>query len=71
MPKNWGGLAFISTPSNFRIHGPLPDCWRFTEHGLRALFLNNFEILELNILETPDRPLTPLQYTLVVKKISQ
>lgn len=27
-----GGLAFVTTPFNFRIHGPLPDCWRFTEY---------------------------------------
>ena len=29
-----GGKLFLSVPFNFRIHGPLPDCWRFTEHGL-------------------------------------
>lgn len=62
-----GGLAFISTPFNFRIHGPLPDCWRFTEHGLRELF-KDFEILELRALETDDRFLMPIQYTLVAKK---
>lgn len=61
-----GGLAFVSVPFNFRIHGPLPDCWRFTEHGLRALF-NKFEILELNSLEAEDRFLAPIHYTLVVK----
>ena len=33
-----GGRLFLSVPFNFRIHGPLPDCWRFTEHGLRAMF---------------------------------
>src|SRR6266853_3282718 len=49
-----GGFLFGSTPFNFRIHGPLPDCWRFTEHGLRALF-KDFEIFELNQVETPDR----------------
>lgn len=61
------GLAFISTPYNFRIHGPLPDCWRFTEHGLRELF-KNFEIIELASLETELRWLMPLQYTLIAKK---
>src|SRR2546423_7517865 len=30
-----GGMLFVTVPFNFRIHGPLPDCWRFTEHGLR------------------------------------
>lgn len=63
-----GGIAFVSTPFNFRIHGPLPDCWRFTEHGLRELF-KSFEILELKSLEAPDRFLMPIQYTLVAKKL--
>lgn len=62
-----GGLAFVSAPFNFRIHGPLPDCWRFTEHGLRALF-KNFDIVELKALETDDRFLMPTHYTLIVKK---
>jgi SAM-dependent methyltransferase len=61
------GIAFVSVPFNFRIHGPLPDCWRFTEHGLRALF-NNFEIVELNALETKHRFLMPVHYTLIARK---
>jgi SAM-dependent methyltransferase len=62
-----GGMVFASTPFNFRIHGPLPDCWRFTEHGLRAL-LRRFEIVELNSLETSDRALMPIHYTVVARK---
>jgi SAM-dependent methyltransferase len=61
-----GGLAFLSSPFNFRIHGPLPDCWRFTEHGWRVLF-KDFEIVELVGLES-DRFLAPIHYTLVVRK---
>lgn len=61
------GIVFSSTPFNFRIHGPLPDCWRFTEHGLRALF-KDFEILELTPLENQDRFLMPTHYTLVARK---
>lgn len=61
------GILFVSTPYNFRIHGPLPDCWRFSEHGLRAL-LKDFNILELNSIETNDRPLMPIQYTVVAQK---
>lgn len=64
-----GGLAFVSAPFNFRIHGPLPDCWRFTEHGLRALF-KNFEIVELKGLEDDNRFLMPTHYTLIVRKTS-
>lgn len=62
-----GGFLFLSVPFNFRIHGPLPDCWRFTEHGLRTL-LKKFTILELNAIETPDRPLMPIHYTVVAQK---
>ncbi|MEX2014760.1 MAG: methyltransferase domain-containing protein [Candidatus Saccharimonadales bacterium] len=62
-----GGLALISVPFNFRIHGPLPDCWRFTEHGLRALF-KDFEIIQLTPLESQNRFLMPIHYTLIVKK---
>jgi SAM-dependent methyltransferase len=62
-----GGIMAVSTPFNFRIHGPLPDCWRFTIHGLRALFAD-FEILSLDALETPDRDLMPIHYTLIARK---
>jgi hypothetical protein len=61
------GFLFLSVPFNLRIHGPLPDCWRFTEHGLRAL-LTEFTVLELNAIETPDRPLMPIHYTVVAQK---
>lgn len=63
-----GGLVFASSPFNFRIHGPLPDCWRFTEHGWKALF-KNFEILEINSLETADRFLMPIHYTLIARNV--
>jgi len=62
-----GGIFFLSTPFNFRIHGPLPDCWRFTEHGLRAL-LSGFKIVELKEMPTPDRDLMPIHYTVVAEK---
>jgi hypothetical protein len=62
-----GGLAAVSCPFNFRIHGPLPDCWRFSEHGLRCLF-RRFEIVELTALETPGRPLMPIHYTLIARR---
>ena len=64
-----GGLAFVTVPFNFRIHGPLPDCWRFTEHGLRALF-KDWGIVELEAIETLDRFLMPVHYTLVAKKLT-
>jgi SAM-dependent methyltransferase len=62
-----GGHLILTVPFNLRIHGPLPDCWRFTEHGLRAL-LRNFTDLELEAVETPDRPLMPIHYTVVAER---
>ena len=62
-----GGVAFVTTPFNFRIHGPRPDCWRFTEDGLRALFAQ-FDIQELNALEDADRFLMPIHYSLIARK---
>ena len=62
-----GGMLFASTPFNFRIHGPLPDCWRFTRHGLQAL-LKDFDLVALDEVETPGRPLAPIHYTVVAQR---
>ena len=62
-----GGIACVTTPCNFMIHVPSPDCWRFTEQGLRELF-KYFTIEELQPLETPGRPPFPIQYTLIARK---
>jgi SAM-dependent methyltransferase len=65
------GLALISVPFNFRIHGPLPDCWRISEHGLKSIFSakRGFQIVTLTALEDEDRFLMPIHYTLTVRKI--
>ena len=63
----WGGTLLMSTPFDFRIHGPLPDCWRFTEHGIKAL-LKDFKIVEIKALENEARFLMPVHYTTVAKK---
>mgnify|MGYP001238904538 CR=1 FL=1 len=62
-----GGIAITSTPCNFRIHGPLPDCWRFTEHGLKQLF-KNFVNIEIGTVDTENRDLFPVHYTLIAYK---
>lgn len=56
-----GGVLVLSSPLNWRIHGPVPDCWRFTEHGYKVL-LKDFDDLEIDSLETPDRDLFPIHY---------
>ncbi|HLP47642.1 MAG TPA: methyltransferase domain-containing protein [Candidatus Kapabacteria bacterium] len=62
-----GGMLLLSVPFNFRIHGPLPDCWRFTEHGLISL-LKKFEIIEIDGIETRNRWLMPVCYTVIARK---
>ena len=61
-----GGVALFTTPLNARIHGPIPDCWRFTEFGLNIL-MKDFEIIWFNKLETISRNLFPLHYGIIVK----
>jgi SAM-dependent methyltransferase len=60
------GYLLLSSPLNLRIHGPIPDCWRFTEHGYKSL-LRDFDIVEIDILETPGRDLFPLHYNVLAK----
>ncbi|HEY4963521.1 MAG TPA: methyltransferase domain-containing protein [Candidatus Saccharimonadales bacterium] len=62
-----GGRIYVSTPYNFRIHGPLPDNWRFTEHGLRILF-SDFSVVDVVSLEDNHRFLMPVHYTTRVIK---
>lgn len=61
-----GGYLLVSAPLNFRIHGPSPDCWRFTEHGWMVL-LKDFDILDIDIMETEDRELFPVKYNILSK----
>ena len=61
-----GGYLLLSAPLNWRIHGPIPDCWRITEFGWRVL-LKDFEILEIDKLDTPGRNLFPIHYNILVK----
>jgi SAM-dependent methyltransferase len=61
-----GGYLLLSAPLNWRIHGPIPDCWRFTEHGWKVL-LKDFDIIEISSLETPDRELFPIHYCLLAQ----
>jgi len=63
----FNGTLLLSTPFDFRIHGPLPDCWRFTEHGLRAL-LAQFSRVDITPLENEGRFLMPFHYTTVARK---
>jgi SAM-dependent methyltransferase len=61
-----GGYVLFSAPLNWRIHGPAPDCWRFTEFGWKVL-LKDFDIIEIDKLDTPDRNLFPIKYNVLAK----
>lgn len=56
------GVVLATTPYNFRIHGPLPDCWRFSIHGLKELF-KKFQSVQIMELEDENRFLAPIHYT--------
>lgn len=62
-----GGLLVASSPFNFRIHGPLPDNWRFSEHGWRVL-LRDFKDIEILADEDKDRFLMPVHYVVYARK---
>ncbi|MCS3769173.1 SAM-dependent methyltransferase [Aeromonas hydrophila] len=61
------GILLLTTPFNFRIHGPLPDCWRFTEHGINAL-LKEFTSISITSVEDDMRFLMPYHYTTIAIK---
>lgn len=66
-----GGIFLATSPLNFRIHGPLPDNWRITEHGWRVL-LKPFRDFRITEIEDPDRFLFPIHYQVrAVKHLHQ
>jgi SAM-dependent methyltransferase len=56
------GLLIASAPFNFRIHGPLPDCWRISLHGWKQL-LRAFSSVDVRSVDTSERDLMPIHYT--------
>jgi SAM-dependent methyltransferase len=64
-----GGKLYISVPYQFRIHGPLPDCWRISEFGIKALAQEaGLTVIFLECLMDPTRPYFPLHYTAILQK---
>lgn len=61
-----GGYLFASSPFDFRIHGPLPDNWRFTEHGWRALLKEFVDVVVTPV--TSRRPLMPIAYRVTARR---
>ena len=62
------GIVVVTTPFNFRIHNPLPDNWRFTEHGLQIIFETaGFSKIDISEVSS-DRWLAPIQYISILQK---
>ena len=64
------GLLVLSTPYNFRIHGPLPDNFRFTEWFYKNKLSLNYNIIEMTSLENKERSMCPIDYFVVSQKLS-
>jgi hypothetical protein len=56
---NDNGEVFFLTPWDLRFHGPRPDCWRISDDGYRSLLEDKFQILAIEKLTNPIRPLSP------------
>lgn len=63
-----GGYIIISTPYNFRIHGPLYDNFRISEWYYKNIFTTNYDIQVMKALELTERKLCPISYFMVIKK---
>jgi len=52
-----GGVLHLSVPFQFRLHGPIPDCYRISEFGLKYLIEKyNFEILQFDaVIDNSDQ----------------
>ena len=68
---NKGGMLFINTPFLFKVHGPVPDCWRITEYGYKALFEKLFSIK--SITTSPPNELgknsMPLSFNVTMERL--
>jgi SAM-dependent methyltransferase len=63
-----GGLIFALTPWNLRFHGPRPDCWRISDDGYKALFGKHFNLVEVEKIACPGRPLSPVGLKVILQK---
>jgi hypothetical protein len=54
----------LSTPFNFRLHGPIPDFYRFSHFGLKQLAdTSGFNTSNISGLICPTRVAFPVHYT--------
>lgn len=67
---NNDSILFVNTPYMFKAHGPIPDCWRFSEYGYRALFGNLFSIQNIDTFPPNElgKNSFPLSFNVTLKK---
>jgi hypothetical protein len=67
---NDNSLLFVNTPYMFKIHGPIPDCWRFSEYGYKALFGDLFSIQNIDAFPPNElgKNSIPLSLNVILKK---
>jgi len=64
-----GGYIVITTPLNFRIHGPMYDNFRMTEWFYKNLFKSRgVNLVKMEALEDASRTLYPISYFMVIQK---
>jgi SAM-dependent methyltransferase len=67
---NPNGIILITFPFNFRLHGPLPDCWRISEYGFKSIISETLlKIIKLDALILEERPYFPIHYISIVTNI--
>jgi hypothetical protein len=67
---NPDGIILITFPFNFRLHGPLPDCWRISEFGFKSIINEaSLKIIKLEALTMNERPYFPIHYVSIVSNI--
>jgi len=59
--RSWMGVLEVG------LLNPLPDNWRFTEHGLRELF-KEWASVKVTAIETEGRELMPVCYRVIAVK---
>ncbi len=63
-----GGILLLGLPFRQALHGVPHDYWRFTEYGIRHILHDDYEILELALMDN-SVPGFPAAYWIKAKKL--
>jgi SAM-dependent methyltransferase len=62
------GILLLGLPFRQAIHMPPQDYWRFTEHGIRRMLRESYEILQLVSIDTRVRAFPASYWVKAIKK---